>query len=282
VATVLPAFGAAGKDEITVRQLLAHTSGLSSPVAGWRQQFQRGEPHPPIWDLICRQPLRHPTESAVLYSDIGFFTLGKLLAEAGGAPLDELARREVFEPLGMHDTQYRPPAELRARAVATEHLPWRGGTVVGSVHDEMTAATGGVAGHAGLFSTCRALERFCRLWLAGGQLDGQRLLSRAGVAAATRDQTGGGHDVNGRPARHGLGWMLQPNPRWMGAELCSPSAYGHTGFTGTSLLVDPEYGVWAVLLTNRVHPSREAGSLGRISALRARFHNAALAALSPP
>jgi CubicO group peptidase (beta-lactamase class C family) len=180
----------------------------------------------------------------------------------------------------MRDTCYRPPPEDRSRAAATEHVPGRGGTIAGTVHDAMTAASGGVAGHAGLFSTVADLERYCRMWLAAGTVDGQRFLSPATVAAASRDQTGGGYDPRGLPARHGLGWMLQPNARWMGAEMCSPAAYGHTGFTGTSLLVDPDYGVWAVLLTNRVHPSRSDESLQRVNAVRARFHNALLAEIS--
>ena len=105
-------------------------------------------------------------------------------------------------------------------------------------------------------------------------------LSGATVGAATRDQTGGAPDGEGRPARRGLGWVLLPNPRWAGGELCSPSAFGHTGFTGTSLFVDPQEGIFAVLLTNRVHPTRDGGSLERVESLRARFHNAVSAALS--
>ncbi len=281
VAAVLPAFGAAGKEQITIRHVLSHTSGMASPASGWRERWEGGEENPAIWDLICQAPLRHPTGSVVLYSDSGFFTLGVLLAEIGGGPLDFLARREVFDPLGLRETQFRPPQAARARTVATETKPRRGGTIVGTVHDEMAAAVGGVAGHAGLFSTCQDLERYCRMWLGGGRLDGQRaFLSGATVGAATRDQTGGAPDGEGRPARRGLGWVLLPNPRWAGGELCSPAAFGHTGFTGTSLFVDPQEGVFTVLLTNRVHPTRDGGSLERVESLRARFHNAVSAALS--
>ena len=284
VAAVLPAFGAAGKEQITIRHLLSHTSGMASPASGWRERWEAGEENPPIWDLICQAPLRHPPGSVVLYSDSGFFTLGVLLAEIGGGPLDVLARREVFDPLGLRETQFCPPQAARARTVATETKPRRGGTIVGTVHDEMAAAVGGVAGHAGLFSTCQDLERYCRMWLGGGRLDGapsgEPFLSGATVGAATRDQTGGAPDGEGRPARRGLGWVLLPNPRWAGGELCSPAAFGHTGFTGTSLFVDPQEGVFTVLLTNRVHPTRDGGSLERVESLRARFHNAVSAALS--
>jgi CubicO group peptidase (beta-lactamase class C family) len=301
VAAVLPAFGAAGKESITIRHLLSHTSGMASPASGWRERWEAGEGGggrglepagregaPPIWDLICQAPLRHPPGSVVLYSDSGFFALGVLMAAIEGASLDDLARREVFAPLGLRETRFCPPQAARARTVATETKPRRGGTIVGTVHDEMAAAVGGVAGHAGLFSTCHDLERYCRMWLGGGRLDGAPdgvpdgppFLSGATVRAATQDQTGGAPDGEGRPARRGLGWVLQPNPRWAGGELCSPAAFGHTGFTGTSLCVDPQEGTFVVLLTNRVHPTRDGGSLERVDSLRARFHNAVSAALS--
>jgi CubicO group peptidase (beta-lactamase class C family) len=171
---------------------------------------------------------------------------------------------------------------VRARAAAAEVAPGRGGNLAGEVHDGMAATAGGVAGHAGLFSTAGDLERFCRTWLGAGTLEGRRFLSPATVAAATRDQTGGAVDPEGRPAHRGLGWVLQSNARWLPAVLCSPAAYSHTGFTGTSLLVDPAAGYFAVLLTNRVHPTRGDGSLDRITSLRARFHNAVAAAMGCP
>jgi CubicO group peptidase (beta-lactamase class C family) len=281
VCTALPEFATLDREQVTLRHLLSHTSGLTSPVSGWREAFHRGQTRSaPIWHLIARLPRRYPPGGTVLYSDIGYFTAGAFLAAAAGVPLDALARREVFEPLGMRETTFCPRGILRARAVSTEVVPGRGGAVRGTVHDEMAAAAGGVAGHAGLFSTCGDLERFCLAWLRRGETDGGRFLAPVTVAEATRDQTAGGHDPAGRPARHGLGWMLLPHPRWLGAELCSPAAYSHTGFTGTSLFVDPVYGVWVILLTNRVHPSRADPSLQRVTAVRARFHNAVMAALA--
>lgn len=144
---------------------------------------------------------------------------------------------------------------------------------MGVVHDDNAAVLGGIAGHAGLFSTCPDLERFCRAWLGLGRLDGARLIAPATVRLATRDQTGG-------ESRRGLGWVLQPNPFWVAADLCSPRAYSHTGFTGTSLLLDPEVGIFAVLLTNRVHPTREDDSAGAVREVRARFHDAVWSALA--
>jgi CubicO group peptidase (beta-lactamase class C family) len=283
VASILPAFGACGpgaeagvREDVTVRHLLTHTSGLRSGLAA-PAPSPTGTASKPVGreavlDAIYRQPLAHPPGSAVVYSDLGYIVLGALLEAVAGAPLDVLAQDEVIAPLGLADATYTPPPALRGRCVATETVPDRGGTLVGTVHDELAARMGGVSGHAGLFATCADLERYCRLWLNEGTLEGTRLLSPAAVRAATHDRTG-------PPASRGFGWVLQPNPHWPSAELCSPGAYGHTGFTGTSLVIDPEAGTFAVLLTNRVHPTRQ-GTLEKIVSVRARFHNAVWAALS--
>ncbi|HEU5318909.1 MAG TPA: serine hydrolase domain-containing protein [Chloroflexota bacterium] len=293
IASALPDFGAGGKEGVTVRHILTHTSGLNSglpEVHAVRRRMLSADgaaevaelvgTRLPVLDLVCALPLARPVGSAVFYSDSAYFALGAFLAAAGGAPLEQLARREVFEPLGMRDTRFVPDPSERGRAAATEVVPGRAGALVGQVHDEMAALSGGVAGHAGLFSTCADLERFCRVWLGGGTLDGVGLLSAATVDAATRDQTGGATSPEGLPAHRGLGWSVPPNPRWHGGDACSPRSYGHTGFTGTSLLLDPERGVYAVLLTNRVHPTREGGSAERLSELRRRFHNAVWRALA--
>lgn len=267
VASVLPAFGAAGKEDVTVRHLLTHTSGLPA----WRDLHSAGQGRAAAREQVYAEPLERPTGSAVVYSDLGFIALGALLEEVGGARLDVLAAREVFAPLGLRQTRFGVPARQRPRCAATELLGSR--PLVGVVHDENARAQDGVSGHAGLFSTCADLERFCRMWLGGGVVDRERFLSRATVEAATRDQTG-------LRDRRGLGWVLQPNPFWVPADLCSPLAYSHTGFTGTSLLLDPACGVYAVLLTNRVHPTRGGGSAERVRTVRARFHNAVWAAVT--
>ena len=277
VAALLPGFEQMGKDQVTLRHLLTHTSGLR-PGVGVPRDAEGGGPvegsgRAAVLEAVNRLPLDRPPGTAVVYSDAGFIALGAALEAIGGASLDALAGREVLEPLGMADAQFCPPPAARARCVATEVVPSRGGAVVGSVHDETAALQGGVSGHAGLFATCGDLERFCRAWLGGGELDGRRFLSGAAVAAATRDQTGHGE------RRRGYGWVLQPNPLWPPADLCSPEAYGHTGFTGTSVVIDPHHGIFAVLLTNRIHPTRE-GTVEQIATVRARFHNAIWAALS--
>jgi serine-type D-Ala-D-Ala carboxypeptidase len=286
ISSVLPAFGAAGKEDVTVRHLLTHTAGINSGLPevhtvrarmlaadGAKEAAALRKVRVPVLEIACAQPLHRPIGSSFFYTDSGYLALGAFLAEAAGAPLDELARREVVAPLGMTDTHYALTETQRRRAAATEVVSGRGGALVGEVHDEMAALAGGVSGHAGLFSTCADLERFCRMWLGHGTLDGVRFLSPASVEIATADQTHGTTTREGFPAHRGLGWSVPPNPRWHGGSTCSPRSYGHTGFTGTSLLIDPEVGIYVVLLTNRVHPTRDGGSAERASVLRRRFYD---------
>ena len=271
-ASLVPEFGSAGKDGVTVRQLLTHTSGLPA----WVDLSARAKSRAQALGVVWSTPLARPTETEVVYSDLGFITLGEVVSRALGGPLDRLARARIFDPLGMDSARFKPETAQRKDCVSTEVVQDRGGAVTGTVHDENCAALGGVAGHAGLFASLADLERYCRMWLGGGQIEGQRLLSGASVAAATRDQT---HGIDPR-SRRGLGWVLQPNGYWPAADLASLSSYSHTGFTGTSLVIDPERGVYAVLLTNRVHPTRAGDSADRIRTVRARFHNAAWSELT--
>lgn len=270
VSSVIPEFGEAGKADLTLRHLLAHTSGLPA----WIDVGVDGKNRPAALRAVWQTPLARPTGTAVVYSDLGFITLGEVLSRAYDAPLNRLAREHVFEPLGLLDACFRP--QDRDRCVPTEVSAERDGLIVGEVHDDNAAILGGVAGHAGLFATLPDVERFARLWLRGGQIDGVCHLSPAVVALATRDQTDGVDPL----ARRGLGWVLQPNGFWPAAELASPISFSHTGFTGTSVVIDPTIGVYAVLLTNRVHPTREDNSAQRIRTLRARFHNTAWGELS--
>jgi CubicO group peptidase (beta-lactamase class C family) len=270
VASLLPEFGAAGKGDVTLRHLLAHTSGLPA----WIDVAANGMGRSAALRTVFNTPLARPTGSAVVYSDLGFITLGEVLDRTLDAPLERLARESVFGPLGLRNATFKP--EDPVRCVPTEVMESRGGLISGEVHDDNAFHMGGVAGHAGLFAPLTDLERFARMWLGGGRLEGRRFLSPATVAQATRDQTDGIEPLS----RRGLGWVLNPNPFWPVAELASPAAYSHTGFTGTSIVIDPAVGIYAVLLTNRVHPTREDGSAQRIRTLRARFHNAAWAELS--
>ncbi|WP_063796056.1 serine hydrolase domain-containing protein [Streptacidiphilus griseoplanus] len=253
----LPAFAGAGKDEVTVRLLLAHSSGLPA-----HRELDRlpGGPQDRVAAVLA-EPLAAAPGSTVCYSDLGFVLLGEVVAAVAGAPLERAVAELVLDPLGMASTRYRPPADWRPRVAATEAPPG-GGPKVGVVHDENAEALGGVAGHAGLFGTAVDVARYLgSCWLAEESL----VLSRAVRTEAVRCQT------EGLDGRRGLGWTLRGD-RWDHMSVAWPrTGAGHTGFTGTSVAVDPVTGLWAVLLTNAVHLGR--GRSG-IVALRRQVHDA--------
>ncbi len=261
VAALLPGFATAG---VRVRHLLTHTSGLPA----WRDLRAAGRDPAERLAAALREPAVQPPGRAVVYSDLGFIALGALLEAVAGVPLPELARREVFAPLGMGETCWLPPAAWLPRIAATEWSAEVGGWVWGSVHDENARALGGVAGHAGLFATAADVARLGRALLEGGR----GVLSPRTVAVMSANATA---DLN---EDRTLGWQARGRGGNSAGDLMSKSAFGHTGFTGTCLWVDPGLGLHAVLLTNRVHLGREA-TAAAILRLRARFHNAIVAAM---
>jgi CubicO group peptidase (beta-lactamase class C family) len=219
-----------------------------------------------------------------VYSDLGLILLGEVLERVGGASLPGLAGTRVLEPLSMTSTMFRPPSSLRDRIAPTERDPWRGRVLRGEVHDENAFALGGVAPHAGLFGTASDLARFAQMMLNGGTLEGRRIVSpatvdlftrRAGVPGSTRalgwdtptDESGARSSVPGEPGYSSAG------------SLFSPRSFGHTGFTGTSMWMDPDRGLFLILLTNRVHPTRENR---QILAVRSRLADAVVRALVEP
>ncbi|MDI7248206.1 MAG: serine hydrolase domain-containing protein [Bacillota bacterium] len=268
VAEFIPGFAESGKENVTIRHLLTHTSGLPA----WADLYLRASSPQDMIAGISKMPLEHEPGSKVVYSCLGFIILGEVVGRVAGRPMDALLADEVFAPLGMADTCFNPPEAARGRAAATENCKWRGRVLVGEVHDENAFAMGGVSGNAGLFSTARDLAVFCQMLLGEGSLGGVRVLSPATVRAMTRDHTG---------ARlgecRGLGWAVRGDGVVSSAgDLMSPRAFGHTGFTGTSIWIDPELDIFAVLLTNRVHFGRDNESHIR---LRPRFHNVVVSLL---
>nr|WP_184945822.1 serine hydrolase domain-containing protein [Planomonospora venezuelensis] len=245
VAALLPAcYG--GHPEITLRHLLTHTAGLPPGRRADREipGDGAGVHAARLERILSTTPLHAPGER-YLYSDVGMITVGRVAELAGGAPLDELVRARVTGPLRLADTGYRPGPPLLPRAVATEHKTERPvpGCVRGEVHDETAYGLGGVAGHAGIFSTAADLLAFAETLRTGGG----PILRPDTVAEMTRDQ-----GVEGDGFRHGLGVRIG-DPAIVGPL---PAAYGHSGFTGTSLVVDPARALSVVLLTNNVHPLR--------------------------
>jgi CubicO group peptidase (beta-lactamase class C family) len=280
VASLVPAFRGGGKERVRVKQLLTHSGGL----LWWAPLYEELRGKPAYLERILEMDLDYEPGTRSQYSDLGIILLAEVFERVAGEPLEAVARRRIFEPLGMADTRYRPPVALRPRIAPTERDPWRGRVLVGEVHDENAFALGGVAPHAGLFSTAGDLARFAQALLNGGELEGRRLVSRAtverfthraGVAGSTR-ALGWDTPTNGEDPRS----SVPGEPGYSSAgSLFSPGSFGHTGFTGTSMWMDPERELLVILLTNRVHPTRENRQIGRV---RSRLADAVVRALEEP
>jgi CubicO group peptidase (beta-lactamase class C family) len=261
VARYLSEFTGAGKSAVTVRMLLTHTSGLPvgatvpRGVGPYRQRL-----------AVLTTPLVSGAGTTFRYSSVGLMVLAHLVHEVTGLPIDHLVRTEICTPLGLRDTGYRPltwmtEQDRAARLVATDARTSRG-LLRGEVHDDVAAIMGGVAGHAGIFATAADIAAVGQMLLAGGIHNGQRILAEDTVRRMLTDATAGLPVVDAdhpqRPADHGLGVTLgQP---WFMGKLSAVTTFGHTGFTGTSLLVDPRRKLVLVILTNRAHPNWSWGN----------------------
>jgi CubicO group peptidase (beta-lactamase class C family) len=260
----LPAFSGGMKDRVTVRDLLTHRSGLPAGRDLWRHAHSPQEARA----MVLETPLEYTPGAAFIYSDLGADVLGMIVESVSGEPLDQYLTRRVFAPLGMHDTFYRPPDSVRYRVAPTEVTPPRGYPLQGEVHDENAYALGGVAGHAGLFSTAADLSIFAQMMLNGGTYDGINIVSDSTVALFTRRTAG----------HRALGWDTADGDAGSGQYL-TERAYGHTGFTGTSMWIDPDREMFVVLLTNRVHAARAAHPGKVIADVRADLSDAAVLAV---
>ncbi len=264
VVRYLPEFAGEGKERVTIRHLLTHSSGLPS----WRPLYKEAVAADTAVAIVLATPLDTVPAARMVYSDLGAILLGKVVERVSGEALDAYLARHVFGPLGMTSTMYRPDASLRDRIAPTEFDPWRQRHIRGEVHDENAFMLGGVSGHAGLFSTAADLARFARMMLAGGTLDGMRILRPSTIAQFTAVQDPG-------LSHRALGWETPSGQNSAGHRM-SARAFGHTGFTGTSLWMDPEAGAFVILLTNRVNPSRQNT---RISQVRIALADAVMSAL---
>lgn len=242
VASYLPSFNAPDKKAITVRMLITHRGGLEAFAPLWKTLKGRKQ----YLDAINSRPLVYTPGTKSIYSDWDYVLMGLIVEHITGEPLDTYTERTIFAPLGMMETGFRPDTVDKRHIAPTEVDSLRG-LVWGSVHDENAAAIGGVAGHAGLFSTAHDLAIFARMLLNGGSVDSVRLLTPTTIARWTAAQDAG--------SSRALGWDT-PALHSSAGRFFSPRSYGHTGFTGTSIWTDPQRGVWVVLLTNRVYPTR--------------------------
>ncbi len=269
VSDYWPEFKQNGKDLVTIRELMTHYSGLPPDL-----------PLKPEWTgydtamkLIEDSPLDVPPGTRFIYSDINFETLGEIVRRITGQTLDVYCAEHVFGPLGMKETMFKPPASLRPRIAPTQYEHGASGPVLwGVVHDPTSRFMGGAAGHAGLFSTADDIAIFAQTLLDGGTHNGIRILSSLSIEKMTTPQT-----PPGKTAIRGLGWDIASPFASNRGELLDVGSFGHTGYTGTSLWIDPVTQTYIIVLTNRVHPDNR----GEVGAVRSGIANLVAAALGP-
>jgi CubicO group peptidase (beta-lactamase class C family) len=265
VSKYLPEFSGGYKDSVTIRLLLEHRSGLPAGRDLWRLASTPAEAR----QIVLTTPLEYRPGTGYIYSDLGAITLGLLVEKISGERLDNFLQEHVFGPLGMENTFFLPSDSVRYRIAPTEVTPPRGYPLRGEVHDENAYALGGVAGHAGLFSTAADLSIFAQMILNGGEYDGVRVISDSTVRLFTKRAAGS----------RALGWAMADG-QWGSGRFLSNDAFGHVGYTGTSLWIDPDREMFVVLLTNRVHAARARQPAKVIADVRADLSDAAAIAVT--
>lgn len=243
VGKYIPEFARGGKEEITVLQLLTHYSGLRpdvdlvDPWKGYKKAI----------DLACRERLLQPPGERFVYSDIGYFLLGEIIRRVSGLPFDEFAVQRIFQPLGMLETQFNPHPGLIDRVVPTERR--EGKMIRGQVHDPTAYRMGGVAGHAGLFSTVGDTLLWAQMIMSGGEVNGTRILSPLAVRKMT-----GAQSPSGKPDLRGFGFDIDTRFSRTRGDLFPVGSFGHTGWTGTSFWIDPATQTIVIIFSSRLHP----------------------------
>lgn len=264
VTAYIPAFAASGKENVRIRNLLLHNSGLQA----FKPYYKMNKKGSEIIDDIYLSKLEFEPGTKTLYSDLGMITLQKIIEKVTGKTLDRFCYDELFAPLGMKNTLFNPPVEMKNRIAPTEIDDyWRNRLVQGEVHDENAFSLGGVAGHAGLFSTARDISVLLQMLLQKGFYQGKQYIKKETVELFTKRES--------ESSTRCLGWGIN-SPGSSAGKLFSPVSYGHTGFTGTSVWTDPTRNLIVVLLTNRVYPTRENSKLGNF---RPSLHSAIINAL---
>lgn len=254
----LPKFASNNKKQVTVLNLLTHTSGLVSHMNFYKNNLSREE----IFNLIYREELKYSVSSKVIYSDLGFMLLSNLVEEVTTQNFNDFVQREIFDPLEMKETGFSPNFS-NDRYAATEYDDRINSYKLGVVHDENTEALGGVSGHAGLFSTLEDLSHFTSMIENNGIYKNKEILSSASIKLSRENFT------KNKSEFRGLGWQLKTGSNTSCGDYFSEKSYGHTGFTGTSIWFDPTIDLNVILLTNRVHYGRKMD----IQHIRPRLHN---------
>src|SRR5262245_15099158 len=275
VARYIPEFAEMGKRNITVEQLMTHRSGF--PPDNDIKDYEQGPAK--AFENIWRLAPTSEVGSRFIYSDVNYIVLAELIRRVSGKPLDEFSAENIFRPLGMKDTGFKPPARLQPRIAPTEKREdhW----MRGEVHDPRAYLLGGVAGHAGLFSTADDLAIYCQMILDHGQYRGARVLSPMGVTRMTEARASGGNASDGNA--RGLGWDVMTGYSSNRGDLFPSGSFGHTGFTGTSIWIDPASETFVVFLSNRVHPRIDPKQPADVNSLRGRVASiVAGSIISPP
>jgi len=274
VARYIPEFAEMGKRNITVEQLMTHRSGF--PPDNDIKDYEQGpaKAFENIWHLT---PISEPG-SRFIYSDVNYIVLAELIRRVSGKPLDEFSAENIFRPLGMKDTAFKLAARLQPRIAPTEKREdhW----MRGEVHDPRAYLLGGVAGHAGLFSTADDLAIYCQMILGHGQYRGARVLSPMGVTRMTEARASGGNASDGNA--RGLGWDVMTGYSSNRGDLFPLGSFGHTGFTGTSIWIDPASETFVVFLSNRVHPRIDPKQPADVNSLRGRIASIVAASIIAP
>jgi len=254
-----------GKENVTIRNLLLHNSGLTAFVPFYKKLKTPEQ----VWDSIRHIKPEYPTGSKYVYSCLNMITMQKIVEKITGKTMDVFLHERLFGPLGMKRTMFNPPDELKKQCAPTEiDNYWRKMTMQGAVHDEAAYLLGGVSGNAGLFSTGPDLAIFCQMMLNKGYYNGKQYFKASTVEEWTKKQTS--------QSSRGLGWDTNENGETAAYKHFSFTTFGHTGFTGTSIFMDKERDLFAIILTNRVYPTRENN---KITAKRHMVHDAIIKAV---
>ncbi len=259
VVKYIPEFGINGKENITIKNLLVHNSGLPA----WKKFYDRNLTANQVLNEIYSLELDYKPSEKTVYSDLGIITLGKIIEKVTFKDLDVFCKDEIFIPLQMNSTFYNPDDSFKKLCAPTEiDNYWRMKTLQGEVHDETSTMLNGVAGHAGLFSTASDIAKLMAILMNKGTLNDKQFIQQSTVEYFTKKYS--------NESSRAIGWDTKSETGSSAGDYFSKNSFGHTGFTGTSIWADPERNLFVVFLTNRVYPTRENGKLGKV---RPELHN---------
>ena len=260
VSNYIPDFALNGKENVTIKNLLLHNSGLPSFKPFYKKYSSSNE----VINDIYSTSLQYQPGTKTIYSDLGIITLAKVIEKVTGKSLDDFSQEEIFKPLDMNSTMFNPPDSLKYKIAPTEFDDyWRNKLVWGKVHDETAFMLNGVAGHAGLFSTASDISHLLLMLLNEGNYNSKRITKGKTIQLFTKRYS--------QQSTRALGWDTKSNTGSSAGDLFDSTSFGHLGFTGTSVWIDPTRDLFVVFLTNRVYPSRENKKLYKV---RPALHNA--------